>query len=258
MMELNDRQRQIVEMIRGSGLLSINALSSHFGVATQTIRRDINALCEQGVARRVHGGVAPPSNPVNLTFSARRILNEEAKRSIGQCAAARISDGSTVLLGIGTTVQYVAEALLDKSNLTIVTNNLEVARLLCSGTDHDVHLVGGQLRAEDRDVAGPATLRGFSGFLADFALIGAGGLDAVHGVLDFKHFDAEIGRVLLDHARHNILVADQSKWAKTAKCTVAGWGRLDSFVTDRLPEAEATGMPVFPDDVELIEACSGP
>lgn len=101
---LNDRQRQIIEQLRVEGLFSINDLSDLFGVANQTIRRDINDLCDQGLARRVHGGVADPSNSVNLNFRARSILNEQTKRAIAQTAASRIPPGSTVLLGTGTTV----------------------------------------------------------------------------------------------------------------------------------------------------------
>ena len=132
MTNLNDRQRQIVEQLRAEGLLSINDLSDLFSVATQTIRRDINDLCDQGLARRVHGGVAAPSNPVNLNFRARSILNEQTKRAIAQTAATRIPPGSTVLLGIGTTVQYVAEALAQSFLLSL----LELLLLLLLITFH--------------------------------------------------------------------------------------------------------------------------
>ncbi|MBE1283319.1 MAG: DeoR family transcriptional regulator [Rhodobacteraceae bacterium] len=236
---LNDRQRQIVELIRQSGQQSINALSEAFGVATQTIRRDINDLCEQGLARRVHGGVAPPSNPLNLNFRARRILNEGPKRAIARAAADLIPDGSCVLLGIGTSVQYVAEALMDRPDMSFVTNNIEVATLLCSAPSAEVHIVGGTLRPEDRDIVGAGALRGFSRFVADVAVIGAGALDAEFGILDFKPFDAEVGQTLLAQCRTSMLVADHSKWSRTARHRVAGFDMVDLFVTDALPPDQA-------------------
>ena len=238
MVELNERQREIVELIKKSGLQSINDLAEQFGVATQTIRRDINALCDEGLARRVHGGVVPPSNPVNLNFRARQILNEDIKRDIGRVTASLIPSGTAVLLGIGTTVQYVAEALLDHTDMTIVTNNLEVASILCHAVSAEVHLVGGILRSDDRDVVGGETLRGFARFVADYSVTGAGALDEGHGILDFKPSDAEISQVILTQSRHRILVADHSKWAKNAKNRVAGFDRIDTFVTDQVsPEA---------------------
>ncbi len=233
---LNDRQRQIVEQLRAEGLLSINDLSDLFEVATQTIRRDINDLCDQGLARRVHGGVAPPSNPVNLNFRARSILNEQTKRAIAQTAAALIPPGSTVLLGIGTTVQYVAEALAQTPDTTIVTNNLEVATVLCNSPSCEVHVVAGQLRPDDRDLAGASVLKGYSRFVADFGVIGAGALDSVFGLLDYKQFDADVSNVIQSSARKVLFVADHSKWNRTAPHRVAGFSQLDAFITDKLPE----------------------
>lgn len=234
--DLNDRQRQIVEQLRGEGLLSINDLAEFFSVATQTIRRDINDLCDQGLARRVHGGVAPPSNPVNLNFRSRAILNEQTKRAIARTAADRIPPGSTVLLGIGTTVQYVAEALAHTPDTTIVTNNLEVATVLCNAPTCEVHVVAGQLRHEDRDLTGASVLDGYSKFVADYGVIGAGALDAEFGLLDYKQFDAEVSNVIQSSARQIMLVADHSKWNRGASHRVAAFSQVDEFVSDRLPE----------------------
>lgn len=237
MSELNTRQNSIMEQLRATGQQSINELAAHFDVATQTIRRDINDLCDRGLARRVHGGVAPPSNPLNLNFHARATLNEAAKRSIAQAAAALIPDGSTVLLGIGTTVQYVAEALVQTTDITIVTNNLEVARLMCNAPSCDVQVVGGTLRPEDRDMVGPQALDGYRKYVADFGVIGAGALDSEFGVLDFKQFDAELGNIIQHSARHLLLVADHSKWNRSATHRVSTFEAIDHFVTDTLPEA---------------------
>ena len=236
MTDLNDRQRQIVERLSSVGLLSISDLSDLFNVATQTIRRDINDLCDQGLARRVHGGVAPPSNPVNLNFRARSTLNEQTKRAIAQAAANRIPPGSTVLLGIGTTVQYVAEALAHTPDTTNVTNNLEVATVLCNAPTCKVHVVAGQLRHEDRDLTGASVLEGYGKFLADYGVIGAGALDAEFGLLDYKQFDAEVSNVIQSCSRQIMLVADHSKWNRGASHRVAAFSEVDEFVTDRLPD----------------------
>lgn len=238
MSELNDRQREIVERLRVSDQQSINDLAEQYGVATQTIRRDINALCDQGLARRVHGGVAPPTNPVNLNFRARSILNEEPKRAIAAAAAAMIPPGSTVLLGIGTTVQYTAEALIQTPDITLVTNNLEVAGLM-HGVEHsDIHVVGGQLRSEDRDLVGPGTLEGYRRFVADFGIISCGALDPDHGVLDYKQFDADVSNTIRAASRQTLLLADVSKWKGQASHRVCGFDALDLVITNALPEGQ--------------------
>lgn len=238
MAELNDRQREIVERLRASGQQSINQLADHYGVATQTIRRDINDLCDQGLARRVHGGVAPPANPVNLNFRARSILNEDPKRRIATAAAQMIPPGATVLLGIGTTVQYTAEALLNTADITLVTNNLEVATLACSVDHCEAHVVGGQLRLEDRDLVGAGTLEGYRRFVADFGIISCGALDPDYGILDYKQFDADVSNTIRMAARKTILVADTSKWANKATHKVSDFTGIDHFITDALPEGQ--------------------
>lgn len=237
--QLNDRQQTIVSLIRDHGTLSIASLSDQFGVAAQTVRRDINELCEQGLARRTHGGVAPPNAPANLTFTARRTLNATAKRAIGAAAADLIPGGSTVFLGVGTTVQFTAEALLSRPDMTVITNNLEVALLMCRASSHAVHVAGGDLRAEDRDMTGPATLAAYGAVLADVAVIGAGALDPTHGVLDHKRFDAELGAVMMRNARRPILVADHDKWTKTAHHVVSPFAAFDHIVTDGPPPPSA-------------------
>ncbi len=257
MTELNNRQRKIVALIKEAGLQSINDLSDHFGVATQTIRRDINALCDRGLARRVHGGVVPPSNPVNLNFHARRLLNEPAKRAIAQAVANHIPNGASVMLGIGTTVQYVSQALLGHSDLTIITNNLDVASILCGAASAEVHLVGGVLRPDDRDVVGPETARELGRYIADFGVLGAGALDPTHGVLDFKPEDADIGRTILGHARQRLLAVDHSKWSKQASNRVCSFDQIDRFFTDQLPRQTRENPPqnpVLSCPVELVSA----
>jgi len=241
MTELNDRQREIVERLRSKGQQSINELAAHYGVATQTVRRDINDLCDQGLARRVHGGVARPSNPVNLNFRARSILNEKAKRAIAAEAAAMIPSGATVLLGIGTTVQFTAEALLQTPDITLVTNNLEVATLMCSAPHCKVHLVGGELRPEDRDLIGPSTLNGYRRFVADFGIISCGGLDEDHGILDYKQFDADVSNTIQQTSRRTLLLADSSKWNRNAHHRVGSFADVDKFITDTLPESFIPG-----------------
>lgn len=232
---LNERQREILTRIEETGLQSINHLSDHFQVATQTIRRDINDLCDKGLARRVHGGVVAPSLPENLTFHARQVLNEAAKRRIAQEAARVIPHGATVMLGVGTTVRYVAEALLDHADMTIVTNNLEVAMLCCGASSAKVHFAAGELRAEDRDIVGSRTLAEYRRYSASFGVIGAGALSESFGVHDFKAFDAELGQTIVASCERTLLVAEHSKWDRIALHKVAPFEAIDTLITDELP-----------------------
>jgi DeoR family glycerol-3-phosphate regulon repressor len=84
---LGPRERQILEQVLRIGFAGIDDLAQRFDVTPQTIRRCVNRLCEQGLLRRVHGGVDSPSHG-NLPYPRRQILNLDAKRRIANAVAA--------------------------------------------------------------------------------------------------------------------------------------------------------------------------
>ncbi|KKB08941.1 DeoR/GlpR family DNA-binding transcription regulator [Devosia chinhatensis] len=237
---LSVRQRDILSLIEAEGAQYIEALSERFGLTTQTIRRDINALCDLGYAKRFHGGVDAPVGARNISISARASLNNQAKQRIGRRVAAAIEPGSTVSMGIGSTVRFVAQALRNHERLRVVTNNLDVALILCDAPQIELHMTGGVLRHDDRDVVGTETLQFFKKFYASYAVVGAGALDADKGVLDFSYSEAETTTTLLANARTRLLVADASKWERNASMRVVPFSDIDCLFTDHLPAGPAT------------------
>ncbi|RED53895.1 DeoR/GlpR family DNA-binding transcription regulator [Aestuariispira insulae] len=237
-MQLNDRQNDILNWVRDQGFLAIDNLADHYRVSTQTIRKDINGLCEHGLARRVHGGISRSSSSQNLSFFARQTLNANAKQVIAKRAVADIPDGASLFMGIGTTVEFVAKELLGKPGLKVKTNNLNVAAILCADSDIDVQVSGGRLRHNDRDLVGQETTEFFERFRVDIGLIGAGGLETDYGMLDFQEEEANVTRSILANARHRILLCDSTKWGRPAMVKVGGFEQIDAFYTDNLPREQ--------------------
>src|SRR3990167_378849 len=97
------RDQSIVDLVSAKGLVDIHDLAEQFGVTPQTIRRSVNRLCEQGLLRRVHGGVTLPASVSNLPWDTRQVQQLDAKRAIALKVAALIPDGSSVSIGLGTT-----------------------------------------------------------------------------------------------------------------------------------------------------------
>jgi DeoR family glycerol-3-phosphate regulon repressor len=232
---LSDRQRNILTLIEAEGAQYIEQLAERYELTTQTIRRDINALCDQGFARRFHGGVDVPVGARNISVNVRAALNAGAKRAIGRHVAAAIPSGSTVFMGIGSTVQFVAAALREHSALRVVTNNIDVVLTLSGAPQIEVHMTGGILRHNDRDVVGADVLHYFDKFYASHAVIGAGALDAAKGILDFSYSEAQVTMKLVENARQQFLVADASKWTRDASVRVAPFSAVSHFYTDKLP-----------------------
>src|SRR5262245_10183727 len=50
------RQTDIVTLAKSEGRVSVEDLAERFNVTPQTIRKDLNDLCESGVLQRFHGG----------------------------------------------------------------------------------------------------------------------------------------------------------------------------------------------------------
>lgn len=126
----NPRHDQLLTLIADRGYMNIDELAQLLDVSTQTVRRDIRKLSEQGLITRHHGGAGRASSVVNTAFEQREVSLTEEKRAIAEAIADYIPDGSTIFITIGTTVEHVARALLNHNHLRIITNSLRVAHIL--------------------------------------------------------------------------------------------------------------------------------
>lgn len=216
------RQNAIAEMLRVRDFITVEELATHFAVATQTIRRDLGVLCDHGIARRRHGGVeSVPRHGKNLPFRERNVLNRQAKQCIAATVAGHVHDGESVSLGIGTTPQFVAEALLAHQRLRIVTNNLSLALMVGQHSDFTVAIAGGAVRGGDLDVCNAAF---FSSYRVDVAIFGVAGVDTDGSLLDFSEDEVRVREAMLRNCRRSYLVLDSSKFSRSAH--VHG-GRID-------------------------------
>jgi DeoR family transcriptional regulator, glycerol-3-phosphate regulon repressor len=250
--QLSTRQRHILALIEVDGAQQIDGLALRYGLTTQTIRRDINALCDAGHARRFHGGVDLPVMSRNISVNVRSQLNSGPKRRIASYIGSQITAGSTVFLGIGSTVQFVAAALREHADLTVVTNNIDVALVLGNAPNVELHLTGGIWRANDQDVVGPDAVKFFGKFYATFSVIGAGGLSAEHGVLDFSYGEAQIANAIIENSRTRFLAADFSKWGRDASVRVAPFDKFTQLVTDQAPPNVETQSRLSDSGVALV------
>ena len=124
------RQQAIVDLARQAGRVTVEGLSARFDVTPQTIRKDLNELCDKRMLTRVHGGAILASGVRNVGYDARRSIAMEAKEEIGRATAALIPNNASLFINIGTTTEAVARAMLQHSGLMVITNNINVASLM--------------------------------------------------------------------------------------------------------------------------------
>ena len=236
-MALSFRQTEILDIARVDGRVGVDALAARFGVTLQTIRRDLTELADAGMLDRVHGGAMLRTGVSNLGYETRRRMNDAAKAAIARACAQMIPDNSSMILNIGTTTEAVARELLGHRNITVVTNNMNVANILVANDSCDVMVAGGALRRSDGGLVGDLTTEFIAQFKVDFAVIGASALDRDGDLLDFDMAEVRVSKAILRQARQVFLVMDASKLDRPAPVRLASLSQIDVVFTDRpLPE----------------------
>ena len=238
---VSPRHNEIIALFRQHGFMTMEALAEHFVVTTQTIRRDINALCDADILRRRHGGAELIHTLRNPSYDQRRISNLEQKASIGAAVAKLIPNGCSVLIGIGTTPEQVALALAEHDHLTVITNNLRAALALSTRQTNQIIVPGGTLRFPNPEILGSEADKTFRSFRADFGIYGVGGIDTDGTLLDLDRMEASSRQALRESCRTRILVADHSKFGRQAPVRGGHLSDPDIFVTDQsVPSSVAT------------------
>ena len=168
------REREIVDALRiGGGSSRIHVLAARLGVSEETIRRNVKKLADDGLVRKVHGGVHLPNAEIEPSFQRRMDENPEAKRRIGARVAAIIANGDSLFLDIGSTTAYIAQALRSHRDLFVVTNSVAVAHLLAPRNNNRVFMAGGELRAHDGGAFGAEAITFVRRFQVDYAICSA-------------------------------------------------------------------------------------
>ena len=231
---LAPRQQEILDLARAAGRVMVDEMAARYDVTPQTIRKDINDLCERRLLLRVHGGAVVSSGVENLSYEARRVLAQGEKQAIGAAAAALIPDKASLFINIGTTTEEVARALRGHQDLLIITNNLNVAMQLYNVPRFEVIIAGGPVRHADGGVIGTAAVEFVQQFKVDIAVIGGSAIDEDGTLLDFDYREVRVAQAIIENARKVILVADRTKFERTAPIRIGHISDIDIFVTDRL------------------------
>ncbi len=256
-MYLPERSSKIIELARESGRVLVDDLATRFGVTPQTIRKDLNDLCERQLLTRIHGGALFPSGIENVEYEARRKIASPEKAAIGRAAAGMIPDNASLFMNIGTTTEAVGEALLDHRGLMVITNNINVANKLRNYPSIEVVIAGGVVRGSDGGIVGEAAVDFIKQFKVDFAVIGTSAIDHDGALLDFDFREVKVAQAILANARHVILVADSTKFERTAPVRIGHLSQVDTFITDRC-DSEAIRQSCMESGVALVETAKPP
>jgi DeoR family transcriptional regulator, glycerol-3-phosphate regulon repressor len=234
---LSERQHRILGLARENGRVEVDELASSFKVSPQTIRKDLNDLCDKQLLQRIHGGAIVGSGIENVSYEARRLLAPAAKKAIGIKAAELIPDHSSLLINIGTTTEQVAHSLRDHRGLLVITNNINAVEIMKHFLGIELIIAGGQVRRADGGIIGGAAVDFINRFKADYAVIGVSAIDEDGSLLDYDLREVRVAQAIIRNARQIILVADAMKLQRSAPIRIAHISQINSIVTDgQLPK----------------------
>ena len=170
-MKQENRHQAILYAVMRQGYVSIESLAEELGVSSQTIRRDISELDRTGMLERRPGGASCRTTILNSTYDARQVEDFKDKERIARTIAEYIPDNSSIFLTLGTTVEVIAYALLERSGLMVITNNVVAALTLNKKTDFEVVLASGYMRKSSNGLVGESTIEFVNGFQCDYVII---------------------------------------------------------------------------------------
>lgn len=237
----DQRQLEIVELLRAATVLSVRELTETMRVSHMTVRRDIAALEEAGLVESVHGGVRLPNSHAQETpveRAPRTELETPAKLSIARAALAHIRSGSTIFLDAGTTCEAIVARLAGIADLTVVTNDFVSATRLMEDNISAIH-TGGSVDINSGSSSGPLAAATLNSLSVDTAFLSAGAWDLGHGLTTSETDKLTLKRAAKAAADRTILVADSTKFGAHARFKAVALDELDLIITDdRLSEPD--------------------
>ncbi|MBR5338472.1 MAG: DeoR/GlpR transcriptional regulator [Lachnospiraceae bacterium] len=232
---LYDRREQILTLLKKDGSVKVVDLVKRFGVSIETIRRDLEALEEEGFLRRVYGGAVRESRRSEETLLQERMVQNAAeKERIGKAAAAFVQDGDVIGIDVGTTTLEMARALLQRDlRIIVITNSIQIAATLSASEKIEVILIGGRVRHGELSVGGHMlTEANMRLFQTDKLFLGVGGITDRFGITDFREEETAFRRIGIERTKEVYALADHSKFGVTAMYHVCDADRIHTVITD--------------------------
>lgn len=231
-----ERRNAILSKLQTEKKVVVSDLSTLFDVTEETIRRDLEKLENEGLAKKTYGGaVLNESLNIDLPYIVRKKANVSGKQYIATLIADMITDGDHIILDGSSTALFVSKHIKDKKNITVITNSVEILLELSDRKDWNILSTGGSLKEGGLSLVGYQAERMISTFHVDLAVFSSKGIDIENGVTDSNESDAQIKKLILKASKKKILAVDSSKFDKTSFTKICELSDVDMIVTDSEP-----------------------
>ena len=229
-----ERRQSLLDILRKQPGLRVPELAMALDVSEGTVRNDLNALEQQGLLMRVHGGAVLNQQDQfqNNSFVRRYQQNAAAKLAIAREAAVLVNDGDSVLMDASSTAYYFAKALSERRRLRVMTNGFEVARELAQNSSNTVILIGGVVNNESSSVTGLLSEHIIEELHIQKAFLSCSGFSLVHGMTEVHLAEAQLKRKAIESSQQLYALVDSSKFGKEDLTSFARPEKIVHLFTD--------------------------
>jgi len=232
-----ERKNKILAILQKESRVLVSDLSKLFHVTEETIRRDLEKLEKEGLAKKTYGGAIVNESPnVDLPYTVRKKANVVNKQDIAEIISSLIDDGDHIMMDASSTAVYVAKHLKNKKNITLITNSIEILLELSDMVGWKILSTGGALKEGALSLVGYQAEKMISTFHVDKAIVSCKGIDIEKGITDSNEMDAHIKKLMLDAANKKILAVDNSKFDRISFTNIGDLVDIDIMVTDSEPD----------------------
>ena len=224
-MELNSRQKKILEKINNTGSVRVAELSKTLYFSEMTIRRDLQMMEKEGLLKRVHGGAVMNESEFKYPMWYRMEINKEQKKVLALRAKKYLHDGQVIFFNSSSTLSYLLPYLRQYKNLTVITNSVNI--LFQTSKMHiPCFLTGGRYNEIEGSLSGRQAEVFLKTINPDIAFLSCEALSEDGQVTDGDADIAEIDKIAVERAKTSVLLMDRSKKGALLTYTVC---RTDDF-----------------------------
>jgi DeoR family transcriptional regulator of aga operon len=233
-MLIDERRQHILALVQNQGRVLVGELSRTLGISQITIRKDLEYLQSRGLVQRSHGGALRiQSNALfDPSLQEKQKQHSEEKHRIAEAAAKMVQEGQCVMLDSGTTTSAVARVLTRFSQLTLITNAVNIAAEL-TNTPFEVILIGGTLRKNSFSLVGPLAEDVLNEMHADILFLGVDGFDVEAGITTPNFLESRVNRAMVKASRRVVVVCDSTKFNRRSLSRIVPTSAIHTVITDR-------------------------
>ncbi|MEG1993228.1 MAG: DeoR/GlpR family DNA-binding transcription regulator [Acetivibrio sp.] len=235
-MILAERREQIKTILLEKKNATVAELAEYFEISTETIRRDFEALEKEGFLIKSYGGATlMMRKSISYSQKMKSGIMTDTKKRIAVSAAKLIKPNDCIFLDHSTTVYEMCDEIAHLP-LTVMTNSLVVMNRFSGCDNIKLTIPGGNFSPMYQAFFGLEAVGYLQRHCVDKAFFSCKTLDIGRGLNDSEEMVADMRKNIVENSGFSCLMADNTKFNKTAFVQTCKFSGIDCIATDQEPE----------------------